>query len=99
MNARLIFAALLGVALGGGAVSPRPLHRAPAPGPKLGRWGYKGVSYAGSLPRESNPGDKVAQQLNTLAQDGGESAGPVAPRSARGGTIAGQYVAFRRSKP
>jgi hypothetical protein len=94
MNARLIVAALLGVALGGAIVTVSPLHSAPAPEPRPQRWEYK-VVYISSIQRggEGDPADKLTEQFNTFAKDGWDYVGPVTSRSS-----SSQYVAFRRSK-
>src|SRR5271169_1441727 len=102
MNARLLVTALLGVAIGAAAVSFNPLHSAPAPEPRVQRWEYK-VVYISSTARglDDKPADVLTDQLNTLAKDGWEYAGPVMGDSmGRGGGGGGRnYVAFRRFKP
>jgi hypothetical protein len=94
MNVRWLLAALLGVALGGAAVSLNPLHSAPAPEAKPQRWEYKVVNISGT-PRggEGDPADKITDQFNTLAKDGWDYVGPVTARS-----TTTHFVAFRRSK-
>ena len=83
----MLFATLLGVALGGAAVTVSPLHSAPAPEPRLQRWEYKVVRCLNAMNEEF-----LTNQLNTLAQDGWEYVGPV--------TSVGHAnsIAFRRSK-
>ena len=93
MNARMLFAALLGAALGGAAILISPLHSAPMPEPKASPWEYKVVAFGES---GSAAADKLTDQFNTLAGNGWEYVGPVQPRLTTPG--GGQFVAFRRHK-
>jgi hypothetical protein len=92
--------ALLGVTVGAMAVSLNPLHSAPAPEPRPQRWEYK-VVYLSTVRGDDKPADVLTDQLNTLAKDGWEFAGPVLGDSMGrgGGGGSRQYVAFRRFKP
>ena len=87
MTARLILAVLFGVALGGAAVTVNPLHSAPAPEPRSQKWEYKVVRCLNAVNE-----DFLTNQLNTLAQDGWEYAGPVTS------VANANSIAFRRPK-
>jgi hypothetical protein len=95
MTPRLFLAVLLGVVLGGAAVTVNPLHSAPAPEPRPQRWEYKVVllTVMRGGPNDVAPEDKLTEQFNTMAKDGWDYVGPVVSRSSTS-----QYVAFRRSK-
>ena len=94
MKARLLIATLLGVALGGAAVTVSPLRSAPAPEAKTQRWEYKVIRFTATA--MSDAADKLTDEVNALAKDGWEYAGPLAPPAP--GTFTGQYVTFRRAK-
>jgi hypothetical protein len=92
MTTRLLFAVLLGAAVGGAVVSVGPLHSAPVTVGET-KWEYKVVAFAGDR-RDS--ADKVTEQFNTLAGHGWEYVGPVTPRQESTG--GGALVAFRKPK-
>lgn len=101
MNLRFLTIALLGLAVGATAVSLNPLHSAPAPESRPQRWEYK-VVYLTTVRGDEKPADVLTDQLNAMAKDGWEFAGPVFGESmGRGGGGGGSrnYVAFRRFKP
>jgi hypothetical protein len=87
MTARTLFAALLGVAVGTTAVTVGPLHSAPAPEAKPPRWEYKVVQFS-----NATIADRLTKEVNTLAEDGWEYAGPIV------GDSHAYSIAFRRSK-
>jgi hypothetical protein len=97
MTARPIFAVLLGGLLGAAAVTLNPLHSAPAPEPRPQRWEYKVVFFR--IEHSSQTADKLAAQMNDLAKDGWEYAGPVSSSTFQAGQVNGGYGAFRRAAP
>jgi hypothetical protein len=103
MNARLLSVTVLAAALGAATVTFAPLLSAPAPEPKPQRWEYKVVLFNEKFtPTSENvsaeklkeQADRLDDEVNALAKDGWEYAGPLVP--GHGGY---QYTVFRRFKP